>query len=109
MPPSVIFSYLPRFAYKRGQEIKLSTCKTCCVIYVLKCPCGMLYVGKTIRPVNVRIKGHFRWKVLETVPKPTRGGDHHTILLQREARWIRRLDSTDPKGLNEQYNLSCFL
>ncbi|OCU02254.1 hypothetical protein XELAEV_18008015mg [Xenopus laevis] len=28
------------------------------VIYVLKCPCGMLFVGKTIRPVNIRIKKH---------------------------------------------------
>ncbi|OCT74448.1 hypothetical protein XELAEV_18033426mg [Xenopus laevis] len=89
-----------------GQEIKLNafaTCKTAFVIYVLKCPCGMLYVG---RSVNVRIKEHkgnirnfkadsysdtpvsrhfykakhnvcqLKWKVLEIVPKPTRGGDH---------------------------------
>ncbi|OCT91792.1 hypothetical protein XELAEV_18014845mg [Xenopus laevis] len=96
----------------------------------------MLYVGKTIRPVNVRIKEHksnirnfklnthtdtpvsrlfdtakHNWKVLETVPKPKeiRGGDHNTLLLQREARWIKRLETTHPKGLNEQYNLSCFL
>ncbi|OCT98475.1 hypothetical protein XELAEV_18010709mg [Xenopus laevis] len=114
-----------------GQEIKLNafaTCKTTYVIYVLKCPCGMLYVGKSIRPVNVRIKEHkgnirnfkvdsysdtsvsrhfhrakhnvcqLKWKVLETVPKPIRGGDHSTILLQREARWIRRFESTQPKG-----------
>ncbi|OCT76084.1 hypothetical protein XELAEV_18031272mg [Xenopus laevis] len=99
----------------------------------------MLYIGKTIRPVKVKIKEHknairnfkagtytdiavsrhffnakhnvckLRWKVLEVVPRPVRGGDHNTLLLQREARWIRPLESINPKGMNEQLNLSCFL
>ncbi|XP_041424973.1 uncharacterized protein LOC121395471 [Xenopus laevis] len=125
-----------------GQEIKLNTfatCKTAYVIYVLKCPCGLVYVGKTIRPVHMRIKEHkgnirnfkagtysdtpvsrhffehkhnacqLKWKVLEVVPNPVRGGDHNNLLLQREARWISRLECISPKGLNEQYNLICFL
>ncbi|OCT78593.1 hypothetical protein XELAEV_18029680mg [Xenopus laevis] len=127
---------------KCAKEIKLNCFATCTptfVVYVLKCPCGMLYVGKTIRPVNIRIKEHknairnykadtysdnpvsrhfanakhnvrqMRWKVLEVVPKPDRGGDRNTLLLQREVRWIRRLESTQPKGMNEQLNLICFL
>ncbi|XP_041435406.1 uncharacterized protein LOC121399279 [Xenopus laevis] len=125
-----------------GEVIKLksyATCKTSHVIYALKCPCGKMYVGKTIRSVSTRIKEHkgnirnfkndtytdtpvarhfdtvkhnvcqLKWIVLETVAKPSRGGDHNLILLQREARWIKRLDSAYPKGLNEQCNLSCFL
>ncbi|OCT74436.1 hypothetical protein XELAEV_18033413mg [Xenopus laevis] len=88
------------------------------VVYVLKCPCGTSYVGKTIRLVNIRIKSHknaihnfqantytdtsvsrhfanskhnvcqLKWKVLE-VPKSPKGGDRNTQLLQREAQWIR--------------------
>uniref|UniRef100_A0A803K3M7 Reverse transcriptase domain-containing protein n=1 Tax=Xenopus tropicalis TaxID=8364 RepID=A0A803K3M7_XENTR len=125
-----------------GVEIPLkayATCKSKFVIYVLKCPCGMLYVGKTFRPVNTRIKEHknyirnfkkdsytdtsvsrhfidnkhsacqLKWKVLEVVQKPVRGGDWKKLLLQREARWIRRLDCVMPRGMNEQYSLLCFL
>ncbi|XP_041424662.1 uncharacterized protein LOC121395364 [Xenopus laevis] len=125
-----------------GKEIKLSTYATCStnyVVYVLKCPCGKLYVGKTIRSVNTRIKEHknairnfkantytdtsvsrhfsearhnvcqLKWKVLEVVPKMSKGGDRNNLLLQRESRWINRLDSTYPKGMNEQLNLACFL
>ncbi|OCT85550.1 hypothetical protein XELAEV_18023719mg [Xenopus laevis] len=98
----------------------------------------MLYVGKTIRSVNTRIKEHkgnirnfkkdtytdtpvsrhffssnsicqLKWKVLEVVPKPVRGGDWNKKRLQREARWIRHLDSVIPHGMNDQYSLSCFL
>ncbi|OCT82438.1 hypothetical protein XELAEV_18024968mg [Xenopus laevis] len=44
-----------------GVEIKLrayATCKSKYVIYALKCICVMLYVGKTILPVNMHIKEH---------------------------------------------------
>ncbi|OCT98103.1 hypothetical protein XELAEV_18010331mg [Xenopus laevis] len=125
-----------------GKEIRLrifATCTTNFVVYALKCSCGKLYVGKTIRPVNIRIKQHkttirnfkadtyndtpvsrnfaiakhsvcqLRWKVLEVVPKSPKGGDCNNMLLQREARWIRRLDCIHPKRMNEQLNLSCFL
>ncbi|CAH2274651.1 Hypothetical predicted protein, partial [Pelobates cultripes] len=30
------------------------------VVYALKCPCGLLYVGETIRPVKERIGEHKR-------------------------------------------------
>ncbi|OCT91198.1 hypothetical protein XELAEV_18014255mg, partial [Xenopus laevis] len=94
-----------------GKEIKLmpfATCTTNFVVYVLKCPCGILDVGKTIRSVNTRIKEHknnirnfkadtyndtpvsrhfatakhnacqLKWKVLEVVPKSPKGGDRNT-------------------------------
>ncbi|OCT98530.1 hypothetical protein XELAEV_18010766mg [Xenopus laevis] len=108
-------------------------------MYVLKCPCGMLYVGKTIRTVNTLIKEHKRtirnfepntytdtsvsrnflkakhhvsqlkWKVLEMVNRPPRGGDWGKLLLQREARWIGILECTKPKGMNDHNSFKCFL
>ncbi|OCT64703.1 hypothetical protein XELAEV_18045800mg [Xenopus laevis] len=42
-----------------GYEIDLknvSTCTTMGVIYMLKCPCGKAYVGKTKRRIRVRIE-----------------------------------------------------
>ncbi|OCT64610.1 hypothetical protein XELAEV_18045709mg [Xenopus laevis] len=110
-----------------------ATCTANFVVYVLKCPCGKLYVGKTISSVNTRtnehknnirnfkadtyndtpVSRHFATakhnKVLEVVTKSPTGGDRNTMLLQREARWIRRLDCVYPKGMNEQLNLACFL
>ncbi|OCT72575.1 hypothetical protein XELAEV_18035555mg [Xenopus laevis] len=76
----------------------------------------MLCVGKTIRPVNIL---HFfsnkhsacqlKWKVLEVFQKPINGGDWNNLLLKREAKWIRRLDSVLPKVINEQFSVCCFL
>ncbi|OCT67298.1 hypothetical protein XELAEV_18038583mg [Xenopus laevis] len=98
----------------------------------------MLYMGK-IRTVNTRIKEHkntisnfeanthtdtpvsrhfseanhhvsqLRWKVLEVVNRPPRGGDWGNLLLQREARWIGKLDGIKPKGMNDHNSLKCFL
>uniref|UniRef100_A0A8C5QJ44 Reverse transcriptase domain-containing protein n=1 Tax=Leptobrachium leishanense TaxID=445787 RepID=A0A8C5QJ44_9ANUR len=36
------------------------TCFTKNVIYLLTCPCGMKYIGRTTRPLNVRIQEHIR-------------------------------------------------
>ncbi|OCT94808.1 hypothetical protein XELAEV_18012498mg [Xenopus laevis] len=105
-----LFEGKPKNHPLRGGEIPLKMYAT--YVYVLKCPCGMLYVGKTIRPVNTRIQKyknsiqsfekdshtdtpvsrHFfnnkhsacqlKWKVLEVVQKPIRGGDWKNLLLQ---------------------------
>ncbi|OCT59779.1 hypothetical protein XELAEV_18000651mg, partial [Xenopus laevis] len=115
----------------KGTEIKLraiATCTSTYVLYSLKCPCGKLYVGKTIRAVNTRIKEHkgsirnfkpgtytdttvarhffeeqhnvsqLKWKVLEVVKRPPRGGDWEKLLLQKEAYWINKLECSQPKG-----------
>ncbi len=34
------------------------SCKTANVIYLLRCPCGLCYVGKTSRPLKNRISEH---------------------------------------------------
>ncbi|OCT98791.1 hypothetical protein XELAEV_18011025mg [Xenopus laevis] len=40
-----------------------------------------------------------KWKVLEVVNRPPRGGDWDKLMLQREARWIVKLECTKPKAL----------
>ncbi|XP_069486826.1 uncharacterized protein [Ambystoma mexicanum] len=123
---------------RNGQKIKLrdySTCLTSGVIYMLKCPCGKVYVGQTKRPVKSRLSEHksnircnnqyspvarhfnmqkhtiaqLKYQVLEVVKRPTRGGDYQSLLLQREAYWIDKLSSLQPWGLNEDFTLNCFL
>lgn len=100
------------------------------VIYALKCPCGLLYVGETSRPVKQRITEHnnnirlakvrnpvaahfvemrhqvaqLTFLILEVVEKPNRGGNRLRNLNQREAWWIYRLDTLAPKGMNEELN-----
>ncbi|OCT86403.1 hypothetical protein XELAEV_18020085mg [Xenopus laevis] len=125
-----------------GTPIRLhhyATCDTYNVVYLLKCPCGMAYVGQTTRQVKSRIKVHrgyirnfkkdtytdtavarhfsamkhnlnqLKWLVLEVVNNPPRGGDLKLRLLQREMYWIRKLNSLNPKGLNELWSVKSFL
>ena len=111
------------------------TCKTKYVVYILKCPCGLCYVGKTTRELKVRISEHkstirnkdekssvarhfneaghdvctLRFQGIELVRPPKRGGNRDQLLLQREAYWIHALQTEVPKGLNEELLLGCFL
>lgn len=53
LPPSI--THVPENVY----DIKgVITCNTKNVIYLLKCPCGLAYVGKTTRPLKRRISEH---------------------------------------------------
>jgi len=105
------------------------------VIYLLKCPCGFAYVGKTTRPLKIRISEHIsnirnhdikslvavhfsqashnvsslRYCGIELVKQPFRGGDVNRLLLKWEAFWIYTLDTLAPKGLNEDFDLRPFL
>ena len=111
------------------------TCKTKYVVYLLKCPCGFCYVGKTKRELKTRIIEHksnirnkdekspvarhfnnikhdictLRFQGIEVVNPMKRGGDRDRLLLQREAFWIHNLNTEFPKGLNEELLLNCFL
>ncbi|XP_041420362.1 uncharacterized protein LOC121394192 [Xenopus laevis] len=126
----------------KGNIIRLKdfcTCETKNVIYMLKCPCGLAYVGQTSRSVKERIKEHrgnirnykvgtqsdtpvsrhftshghsliqLKWLVLEQVKRPKRGGNLSKLLLQREALWIKKLNTMTPMGLNDYWSLSPFL
>lgn len=111
------------------------SCNTNNVIYMLRCPCGLAYIGKTNRALKHRISEHrsnirnhdqkspvalhfshaqhpvssLRYTGIEKVNLPRRGGDIDTILLQREAFWMFTLDTLSPKGLNEDFDLRPFL
>ncbi|OCT86954.1 hypothetical protein XELAEV_18020644mg [Xenopus laevis] len=101
------------------------TCVSKYVVYVLVCPCGLIYVGE-VQMIKSRIsqhrsainlsnmsqpvskhfleKGHsadqLRFMVLEMIPPLKNGGDRKLRLKQREVWWIHKLGSLQPKGLN---------
>ena len=111
------------------------TCKSKFLVYLLKCPCGLCYVGKTNRELKVRITEHksnirnkdekssiarhfnlvghnvstLRFQGIQVIPPLRRGGDREKKLLQQECFWIHNLQTEAPKGLNEEMLLSCFL
>lgn len=102
-----------------------STCNTKYAIYLAKCPCDCIYVGKTKRTVWARILEHKScikhgiqdstmvdhfpkqnmWQrtwgcfVLEEV-RGNEGVDVHRLLAQRDAFWCFALRALEPEGLN---------
>ncbi|XP_068103419.1 parvalbumin beta-like [Hyperolius riggenbachi] len=52
--------------------------------------------------------GELRWCILEKVCLQE-GVDPQTSLLRRESTWIYDLGTLAPNGMNEAYNLKCFL
>ena len=121
-----------------GKTIKVKgriTCKTKYVVYLIKCPCGYCYIGKTTRELKTRITEHksnirnrderspiarhfndakhdictLRFQGIAVVHPLPRGGDRDQALLQQEAQWIHFLDTVFPRGLNEELVLNCFL
>ena len=111
------------------------SCNTKGVIYVIYCPCGKYYVGKTMRALKTRIAEHrssircknllypvaahfveaghsissLRYLGVEKLPTPRRGGDFDNSLLKREAWWIHSLNTLAPNGLNIDFDLRPFL
>ncbi len=101
------------------------TCTTKNVIYMIKCPCGLVYIGKTQCALKTRIAEHrssihtndqknpvavlfyskrhnlstLRYIGIEHVKSrlPRRGGDVNNILLKREAYYIYTLNTLSPK------------
>ena len=111
------------------------TCASTHVIYMLRCPCGLAYIGKTTRKLKTRISEHkssirrndrdypvavhfndmkhdistLRFVGMEWVPPPPRGGNHDLLLKRREAHWIFTCDTLAPKGLNDELLLNVML
>ena len=128
------------FSHPRtGKKYSISSfinCNSTHVVYLLKCPCGLAYIGQTKRQLKLRISEHktairtqnityamarhykqanhgspasLRFWGIEKITPPPRGGDIINKLLCREAFWIHTLGSLEPLGLNEELNLTCFL
>uniref|UniRef100_A0A8C5PUI2 Reverse transcriptase domain-containing protein n=1 Tax=Leptobrachium leishanense TaxID=445787 RepID=A0A8C5PUI2_9ANUR len=115
------------------------TCTTRFVVYVLTCPCGLAYVGKTTTDLRTRMANHrssiraalsggvspqpvarhfkefghalstLRVRLIDHVPELPRGGDRASELLRREAFWIFTLNTIAPRGLNEFNSYGSFL
>ena len=121
-----------------GQNIPIKgsiTCSSTHVIYIIRCQCGLTYVGKTSRELRTRISEHrsrirngderspvaahfkaaghnlntFRYLGVEKVERSRRGGDIEKKLLQRETYWIYKLNTMSPNGLNEEFDIRPFL
>jgi hypothetical protein len=109
------------------------TCSTKAVIYLITCPGGKSYVGKTKRKVRISerrstircknltypVAAHFleanhsisslRYIGIEHVTLPGRGGDLDNLLLKREDAWIFNLKTIAPFGLKVDFDLKPFL
>lgn len=112
------------------------TCRTDHAVYILKCSCDLIYVESTKLQVYARILQHLRaivnsdsnypvarhfkavhsndlkdlyYFVIDAVPKQIRGGNRERQLRQLESRYIVKLDSKMPNGLNTGDDLHNFL
>ena len=109
-----------------GKKFKIKdviTCVSSYVVYMIRCPCGLAYVGKTTRQLKQRMSEHkstirrndrnypvavhfndfkhdiasLRFIGIEKVHLPRRGGNHDNLLKKREAFWINTLQTLHPK------------
>lgn len=122
--------------HKQYKIRKLITCQSTHVTYIIECPCHLQYVGRTTRPLAVRIREHIN-NIKKGFPKhhlsrhfdkvhqrdPTglvfygidhvedhwRGNNKLTLISQNETEWIYRLQSLAPRGLNLDIDLNCFI
>nr|XP_055053423.1 uncharacterized protein LOC129438630 [Misgurnus anguillicaudatus] len=111
------------------------SCSTTNVIYMLTCPCGLSYIGKTTRTLKTRISEHrsairngitsspvavhfmnakhnvssLKYVGIESIKCPRRGGNVDNMLLKRELFWIYTLNTLAPRGLNEEFDIRPFL
>lgn len=122
-----------------GQEYTIKdfiNCNSTHIVYMLKCICGDIYIGQTKRNLKLRIAEHkaairngnmdyaiarhcreknhgsvvsLKFLGIERISPSPRGGNIVKQLLQREAYWIYTLNTMEPRGLNENLDLSSFL
>lgn len=112
------------------------TCQTTHVVYAMKCPCDLIYIGRTKRSLTKRISEHITnikngmeehsvplhfknkhqqdpsqllfWGI-ETVDPQWRGSNRVRDLSKRETNWIFLTDSLQPKGLNVDLDINAFI
>lgn len=122
--------------YTNGNQYILKSffnCSTTYVIYCISCPCGLLYVGRTIRTLRARFGEHRRavqannplystarhftthhqqniadlnvW-VIESIPDQFTPAERFQRLCRQETFWIFTLNSLAPNGLNEDIEIN---
>ncbi|OCT99555.1 hypothetical protein XELAEV_18005337mg [Xenopus laevis] len=112
-------------------------CNTKSVVYVLTCRvCYKQYVGCTVRPMKERIREHIntirsgseatvvsrhfkmcshsnvamlKAQGIERITLDVRGGDLRAKLLRAEVKWIHKLNTRQPQGLNSVFDISCYI
>ncbi|OCT71820.1 hypothetical protein XELAEV_18034798mg [Xenopus laevis] len=114
-------------------------CVTCAVsvVYLLTCRvCYKQYVGCTVRPMKERIREHIntirsgseatvvsrhfkmcsnsnvamlKAQGIERITLNVRGGDLRAKLLRAEVKWIHKLNTRQPQGLNSVFDISCYI
>ncbi|OCT65646.1 hypothetical protein XELAEV_18041889mg [Xenopus laevis] len=142
-PTVTEFKQPPMMSFKKGSTIGRRSynirghysCDTNYVVYMLVCPCNLIYIGETIQKIRDRFsqhrstvntknsilpvskhcleKGHsaddLKFRVIQHVPQPRRGGDRIMLLKRTEVQWIHRLKSLSPNGLNRDFDLYLFI
>ncbi|OCT78335.1 hypothetical protein XELAEV_18029444mg [Xenopus laevis] len=111
-------------------------CNTSGVVYLITCKkCRVQYVGCTMRSLKSRIREHLNTirsgsdstpvsrhfrscndgdlrfvsvQGIERVTLGPRGGDLQAKLLKAEAKWILKLCTRQPRGLNSVFDISCY-
>lgn len=105
------------------------------VMFLIWCPCGLDYVGRTTWALSIRLGGihckhykEFPWTVskhyaLKHDKNPTgtifialekyiphwRGGDPKRSISRAETSWIYWLKSYSPMGLNIEWDIHCYI
>ena len=114
----------------------LITCGSDHVTYVLECPCSLQYVGRTTRQLKTRIKEHLAnikksfpnhsvsrhfashhgsdpglctFYAIDKITRNWRGTHMTRSVSQNEMKWVHRLQTMQPSGLNIELDLNCFL
>ncbi|OCT72394.1 hypothetical protein XELAEV_18035373mg [Xenopus laevis] len=111
------------------------SCDTSFAVYMLVCPCNLVCVGETTQKVRDRFsqhrstvntrnsvlpvskhcieKGHtaedLKFRVIQQVPQPRRGGDRVLLLKKTEVPWIHRLKILSPLSLNKEFDHHLFI
>lgn len=111
-------------------------CSTSYVVYCISCPCGLLYVGRTIRALRARFGEHRRavevanpkysvarhfethhqknttdlnvW-IVEAISEKFTPAERFQRLCKQETYWIYSLNTLTPHGLNEEIEVHTVL
>lgn len=111
------------------------TCSSEWIIYILWCPCNLIYVGETTCDLWMRLNNHrytIQNKCLDLLVSKhfneqghserdlccmavdhvlpfQRGGDQLTRLMKKELEWIFNMSALKPQGLNVEFKTTSMM